>query len=203
MRIKILLFLMLSMPFVAFAKDTPNARQARQMFDRTFNIVFGEQGSTLRYDINLIGIYKTNGKIWYKGKKSKFIEPRYLGWNDGTTYTVVDKKKKTVEIHRADSEQKDKYASKFKFNPENYTYNVKEETNGYMLIIKAKRGVKGIKEVKALIDKKTRYPISLHIKLAFFWTTVKISEFQSGGINEAIFKFPAASYKSYKTIDKR
>ena len=73
--IRILLFLFL--PVSVCAEDSPNAKQARQMFEKTYEMVFGEQGCTLHYDVNLIGLYKTSGIIWYKGQKSKFIEKRY------------------------------------------------------------------------------------------------------------------------------
>ena len=52
------------------AQDNPNARQARRIFNQAYQQVFGEQGATLRYDVNITGIYKTYGTIWYKGKKS-------------------------------------------------------------------------------------------------------------------------------------
>ena len=42
------------------AQDTPNSRQARRVFNQAYNQVFGPDGSTLHYDVNIIGIYKTN-----------------------------------------------------------------------------------------------------------------------------------------------
>ena len=68
-----------------YAQDTPNARQARRIFNSAYQQVFGEQGATLHYDVNIIGIYKTSGTIWYKGKKQKFIDERVNTWNDGKT----------------------------------------------------------------------------------------------------------------------
>ena len=186
------------------AQDTPNARQARRMFDHTYQMVFGPQGSTLQYDVNIIGILKTNGTIWYKGKKSKFIEPRHCSWNDGVRDYWVDLKKKTVTLYDADSEQKDKYMSKFTFNADDYSYYVTDgKKEGYIITLEAKKGVKGIKHLKAVIDKTTRAPISLKIKVLWFWTTVKISNFKSGNISDDIFKFPAEKYKNFTMIDER
>ena len=54
------------------AQDTPNARQARRIFNQAYSQVFGPEGVKLHYDVNIIGIYKTNGTIWLKEKKSKF-----------------------------------------------------------------------------------------------------------------------------------
>ena len=183
------------------AQETPNSRQARKMFNQTYQMVFGPQGSMLQYNVNIIGIYKTQGRIWYKGKKSKFVEPRIDAWNDGVKYTRVDKKKKTVSVYDANDPKRDKYANKFKFNPENYTYSIADSKEGYLITLKAKKNVKGISEATALIDKITRYPKSVKIRLGIFSTTIKISNFKTGGISDDIFVFPAQQYKSYKVVN--
>ena len=187
----------------ANAQTTPNERQARQMFDKAYNLVFGPQGSRLHYDVNILGLYKTNGTIWYKDKKAKFIENRYLSWTDGVTYYLVDKKKKVVEVHRNDSDDKDQYSKEFKFNPEDYTYNVEAVDEGYQLTLKAKPGKKGMKEIKGIIDRKTYAPKSLKIKVKMIWARIKISDFQSGNIDDSIFIFPKEQYKDYPVVDKR
>ncbi len=186
------------------AEDTPNSRQARRIFNSAYQQVFGEQGATLHYDVNITGIYKTNGSIWYKGKKSKFEDEKMNSWNDGiTVYTVKKKKKKEVEIHSAKNNKSDKYSSKFKFEPENFDYSIAEQAEGLMLTLKAKKGKKGIKEVHALVKRKTYEPISVRIKIAFVWTTIRISNFRSGGITDEMLRFPKEKYKDYEFVDKR
>lgn len=200
------IFLFFSLMCVSLAlpaKKLTNEQLARQVFDHTYQMVFGNQGSTLHYSVNIIGIYKTEGTIWYKGAKSKFVEPRYTAWNDGIDYYRHDKKHGLVEVFRANSDEKDKYASKFKFNPEDFNYSLSEKDGNYVISLKAKKSMKGIREVKALIDKKSRAPISLRIKVAFFWTTVKITNFKSGGINDNVFVFPKSQFKDCKMIDNR
>ena len=206
MRKKILLIVMLILAVLCQvqAQDTPNARQARRIFNSAYQQVFGEQGATLHYDVNIIGIYKTNGTIWYKGKKSKFVDEKMNSWNDGTTvYTVKKKKKKEVEIHSAKNNKSDKYSSKFKFEPENFDYSISEQPEGYMITLKAKKGAKGIKEVHALVERKTYHPISVRIKISIIWTTIKISNFRSGGITDEMLRFPREQYKDYQFVDKR
>ena len=206
MRKKILLIVMsiLAVLCQVQAQDTPNARQARRIFNSAYQQVFGEQGATLHYDVNIIGIYKTNGTIWYKGKKSKFVDEKMNSWNDGTTvYTVKKKKNKEVEIHSAKNNKSDKYSSKFKFEPENFDYSISEQPEGYMITLKAKKGAKGIKEVHALVDRKTYHPISVRIKISIIWTTIKISNFRSGGITDEMLRFPREQYKDYQFVDKR
>lgn len=183
--------------------QTPNEQQARRFFDQTYNMVFGKQGSSLHYDVNLVGIFKTSGDIWYKDNKSKFVDERFDVWNDGKTYYKVERKKKTVTLYNANSDKKDKYASDFKFSPEDYTYHIADDPKGYLITLKLKSGRKGMKLVKVLIDKKTRAPINLRIKVAFFWAHVNISKFKSGDISDQIFVFPRQTYAKYELIDKR
>ena len=185
------------------AEETPNSRQARRIFNQAYQQVFGEQGATLHYDVNITGIYKTNGTIWYKGKKSKFQDGKMRSWNDGKRVLIVRNKKKEVEVHDAKSNKSDKYTSKFKFEPENFDYSVAEDPEGLMLTLKAKKGRKGIKEVHALVERKTYNPIRVRIKIAFIWTTIKISDFQSGGITDEMLLFPKEQFQGYKYIDKR
>jgi hypothetical protein len=205
MRNKIVLVvaMLLSALTAVQAEDNPNARQARRIFNQAYQQVFGEQGATLRYDVNIIGIYKTYGTIWYKGKKSKFVDAKMNSWNDGETVYTIKKKKKEVEIHSAKNNKSDKYSSKFKFEPENFDYSIANHEQGLMLMLKAKKGAKGIKEVHALVKRQSYEPISVRIKIAFIWTTIRISNFKSGGITDEMLRFPAEKYKDYKFVDKR
>ena len=184
------------------AQETANARQARQMFDRAFQKVFGQQGSTLHYKVNIIGIYKTEGTIWKKGKHNKFIDDKLSVWNDGVTAYVVDKKKKQVEIYKANSKKLNKHSDSFKFDPNDFYYHVVKETTGYKLTIKAKPGKKGIKEAYVWLSNNYE-PQRLRIKVAFIWTTIQVSNFHSGDIDEDIFVFPHQQYASWKTVDRR
>lgn len=186
------------------AQESPNARQARRMFDQAYEMVFGAEGSQLHYAVNIIGIYKTEGTIWNKGKKSKFMDEKYIAWNDDVTYYRLERKKKTVTIYDAHSDKRDKYATKFKFLPDNYNYSIKNDPEkGYYITLKAKKGVKGIKEARVLLDHHTHYPINVRIKLGIFHTTIKISNFKVGGISDHLFTFPHSQYKDYKFVDKR
>lgn len=196
--------LMIPLLCAAQTEETPNARQARRIFNTAYQQVFGDEGASLHYDVNIIGIYKTSGTIWYKGKKSKFVDEKMDSWNDGTTvYTIKKKKKKKeVEIHSAKNNKSDKYSDKFKFEPDNFTYSIAEHEQGLMLTLKAKKGTKGIKEVHLLVERKTYHPISLRIKIAIIWTTIKISDFHAGVADETL-RFPREKYKDYEFVDKR
>ena len=117
---------------------------------------------------------------------------------------AIKKKKKEVEIHDAKNNKSDKYSSKFKFVPENFDYSIANDSEGLMLILKAKKGIKGgIREVHALVKRQTYEPIRIRIKISIVWTTIKISNFKSGGITDEMLKFPMEKYKDYKFVDKR
>ena len=196
--ISLFTFLLSLVTIAANAQETPNSRQAKRMFLDTYHRAFSEEGATMHYKVNIASLYKTEGTVWYKGKKSRFASKNSLGWNDGVTAYYTKEKKKTVEVYKASSKKKSKYEDKFKFEPDNYDYSIANADDGYLITIKAKKGVDGVKEARILLDKRTRAPKSLKIKVAFFWAT-----FQAGNLDDSLFVFPKAKFAGYKFIDKR
>lgn len=194
---------LLILPMSLYAGES-NAQQARKLFNSVYNMVFASKGCTLHYDVNIIGIYKTKGTISYKGKKNRYAEERYLSWNDGVTAYMVDRKKKTVNVYRADDDNKDGYLSKFKYDLNNFEYSWKEGKDGIQLILKPKTShLVGIRQVIGVLDSKTHYPKYLRIKVAFFWTTVKISHFSTDELDDKVFVFPRQQFSSYRFTDHR
>ncbi len=194
----------LALGIQAQEQETPNAKQAHRIFMDIYGKLFGEEGGTLHYKVNIIGIYKTEGTIWMRQKKSKFIDERYIAWNDDVTYYRLERKKNRVTIYDAHSDDRDKYATKFKFEPDNYTYSIKDEKKkGIAITLKAKKGVKGIKEARVMLERNTLTPTSIRIRLGIFHTTIKISNFKLGGISDEMFKFPKEQYKHCEYVDKR
>ncbi|MBP5376120.1 MAG: hypothetical protein J6Y38_07300 [Bacteroidaceae bacterium] len=185
------------------AQENANTRQARKMFDEVYERVFGSQGASLHYKVNVASIYKTEGTIWYKGKKSKYISKSSKSWNDGVTAYVVKDDKQRVEIYRGDDPKQSRFGDDFKFEPNNYDYHIADNPQGYLITLNVKKGMKGMKEIRALLDKKTRNPLQLHIKVAFIWAHVDISQFKSGDITDATFTFPRSQYQNYEMVDKR
>lgn len=205
---KLVFFLMVLVPMVAFgaSKKTLPSDEARRLFEATYNKVFGDEGCTLHYDVNLIGIYKTSGTIWYKGKKSKFVDSKVDSYNDGKTVYMVHRKKKQIEIYDAQSEKRDKYAAKFKFTLDDFDYEIEGREKNYVkLKLKQRKNAKGtIKEARVVIEEHTLTPVQAKLKVAFFWATINISNFKAGEISDDVFVFPRSKYGSgYKYIDKR
>ena len=68
-----------------------------------------------------------------------------------------------------------------------------------MVNLDAKDDVKSsIKHAKLVLNRHTNSPTAMKIKVAFFWTTVKISNFHPGISNDNIFVYPKAKFKGYK-----
>ncbi len=206
MRIRIILALYMALASIssAMADETPNERQARRIFDKAYDQVFGNVGSSLSYDVNIVGLYKTHGTIWIKGKRNKFVDDKVNSWNDGITAYKCYRKKRVVEIYHAASKKKDKYSGRFKFNADDFTYHVDTAPEGLLLTLKQKHGAKSsVKEVKALVERKTYAPKRIRIKVAFFWTTITVRDFNARELSDDIFIFPREKYKDWKFVDKR
>jgi hypothetical protein len=178
--------------------------EAREMFDKVFGLVFGPEGSSLSYSINIVGLYKTQGDVVYKDKKIHYEEKRFGAWEDGKVAYMVDKEKKKIDIHDFDDESKDKYLSLFKYDVNNFAYSYKEKGDYYELTAKVKNSkFFGIRYCSALIRKSNLHPVSLSIKLAFITTTVQITNFRSGGIDDKVFIFPKSRFSDFKVEDHR
>jgi len=198
-----LLLIALCVSVASFCDESQD--EARRIFEQAYNQVFGPQGCSLRYDVNLIGIYKTHGTIWYKEKKSKFVDDRADSWNDGVTMYTVYRKKKIIEVNDATSDKRDKYSSKFKFTLDDFNYSMERTNAGIIITLKQRRGARGtVKQAKVILDNDTYAPKLIKVKVALFWANIKISNFKAGGISDDLFVFPAANYGSdYKYDDRR
>lgn len=189
-----------ALPQQLFAANTQDTK-AKELFNKVYNLVFGPQGSALSYKVNIIGLYKTEGTIIYKGTKVHYSEKRYSAWEDGITAYMVDKKKKEINIYQHDDDNKDKYLSKFKYDVNNFDFSYTTQGDYYLITAKVRSSsFFGIKWVMAKVRKSNLYPVSMTIKLAMIKTTVEITNFRSGGIADSNFIFPKQRFKDYKTI---
>lgn len=203
-RLSLFLFSLL-LALGASAQASSNSVEARRTFERAYNLVFGPQGCSLHYDVNLVGVYKTEGTIWYKGRKNKFIDGRVDSWCDGQTMYTVYRKKKVIEINDPLSDKRDKYSSKFKFTLDDFDYSMENIKSGTLITLKQRRGAHGtVKHAKVLLDSRTLAPKLLKIKVALFWANIRVTDFRSGNIADNIFVFPREHYGSdYCYEDKR
>ena len=130
MRLLYIIMLGLLLPMHSMAeKNNTKQAEAQELFNKVYGMVFGPDGSSLSYAVNIIGLYKTQGNVVYKDKKIYYDEKRFAAWEDGKVAYMVDRKEKKVDIHDFDDEKKDKYLAMFKYDVNNFAYSYKEKVN--------------------------------------------------------------------------
>ena len=205
MRRLILFFLLLvGLGVSAQETETPNARQARRVFDDAYEMIYGAEGASFHYRISILKIYSSEGSGWYKGNKSKSTTRKSIIWDNGDIKYILRKGKGIVEIHDPKVNKKDKLLQKFKFNRDDFTYSIAKEKGDMVVTLRAKPGANtNMSHIEAYLEPVTHKPRRLRIKVAFFWANIYFSDFKAGGIDDKLFIFPKNEYPDYKIVDER
>ena len=186
------------------AQDTPNARQAKRIFNTAWNTIYGPTGAKFHYKINILGLYKEEGTSWNKGDKAKSVYNDSKMWNDGTTKYILRERKGIIEIHDPKVNKADEKLQMFKFDPDSYYYSIAKDPEGLLVTLEAKPKAKvKMKKVIALLSPGTYYPKRMRIKVSIFWATITFSEFQAGNLSDDIFVFPKEQYPNFRYTDLR
>lgn len=185
--------------------QTPNEKQARAIFDQAFDKLFGPEGCSLDYDLNIIGLFKNKGSIWKKGMMIKYVDDKHEGWMNNRTVYLVDKKNKEVDIYSSTPPKGQKSSHEFTFNQDDYKYSISNHSNTeYALNLSLKKGASSsIKRIKAIVNKRTLAPVTVKVKVSFIWATLNISNYHQGIADENIFIYPIQKYNGYKITDHR
>ena len=201
---RLLLILLLLGCLTAMAQDTPNARQAKRVFNTAWNHIFGQEGVRFHYKIDILHLYKEEGTSWNKGDKSRSEHKNTIVLSDGELKHIIRTNKKVVELHDPKVNKADEKLQMFKFEPERYTNSIAKEGNNLLvtLVAKPKANVK-MKKIEALLTQGNYYPIKLRIKVSIFWCNIFFSDFQAGNIDESVFVYHEEKYKDYKVVDLR
>lgn len=190
--------------FTAMAQDTPNARQAKRIFNTAWNRIYGDEGVRFHYKIDILHLYKEEGISCNKGDKERSEHKNAIIYSDGKLKHVVRTNKKVVELHDPKVNKADEKLQMFKFDPDSYNYAIAKDPEGFLITLTAKPGAKvKMKKVEAIISEGNYYPKRLRIKVSIFWCNIFISDFQAGNIDDSIFVFPKEKYKDFKVEDLR
>lgn len=204
MRVVVILFAIHCSLFTAMAQDTPNARQAKRIFNTAWNRIYGDEGVRFHYKIDILHLYKEEGISCNKGDKERSEHKNTIIYSDGKLKHVVRTNKKVVELHDPKVNKADEKLQMFKFDPDSYNYAIAKDPEGFLITLTAKPGAKvKMKKVEAIISEGNYYPKRLRIKVSFFWCNIFISDFQAGNIDDSIFVFPKEKYKDFKVEDLR
>ena len=186
------------------AQDTPNARQAKRIFNTAWNRIYGDEGVRFHYKIDILHLYKEEGISCNKGDKERSEHKNTIIYSDGKLKHVVRTNKKVVELHDPKVNKADEKLQMFKFDPDSYNYAIAKDPEGFLITLTAKPGAKvKMKKVEAIISEGNYYPKRLRIKVSIFWCNIFISDFQAGNIDDRIFVFPKEKYKDFKVEDLR
>ena len=204
MRVVAILFTVHCSLFTAVAQDTPNARQAKRVFNTAWNQIYGDKGVTFHYKINILHLYKEEGTSWNKGDMARSEHKNTLLFSDGNLKHIVRTNKKVVELHDPKVNKADEKLQMFKFEPDSYNYSIAKEGDDLLvtLVAKPKANVK-MKKIEALLTQGNYYPKRLRIKVSIFWATITFSNFKAGDIDDSVFIYPKEKYKDYKVVDLR
>lgn len=188
----------------AFPQETPNARQAKRVFNTAWNHIYGTEGVKFHYKIDILHLYKEEGTSWNKGDMAKSEHKNTINYSDGKLKHIVRTNKKVVELHDPKVNKADEKLQMFKFDPDSYDYSIAKEGDDLLvsLVAKPKADVK-MKKIEALLTPGNYYPKRLRIKVSIFWCTITFSDFQAGNIDDAVFVYPKEKYKDYKVVDLR
>ena len=190
--------------FTAMAQDTPNARQAKRIFNTAWNRIYGDEGVRFHYKIDILHLYKEEGISCNKGDKERSEHKNTIIYSDGKLKHVIRTNKKVVELHDPKVNKADEKLQMFKFDPDSYNYAIAKDPEGFLITLTAKPGAKvKMKKVEAIISEGNYYPKRLRIKVSIFWCNIFISDFQAGNIDDSIFVFPKEKYKDFKVEDLR
>lgn len=204
MRVVVILFAIHCSLFTAMAQDTPNARQAKRIFNTAWNRIYGDEGVRFHYKIDILHLYKEEGISCNKGDKERSEHKNTIIYSDGKLKHVVRTNKKVVELHDPKVNKADEKLQMFKFDPDSYNYAIAKDPEGFLITLTAKPGAKvKMKKVEAIISEGNYYPKRLRIKVSIFWCNIFISDFQVGNIDDSIFVFPKEKYKDFKVEDLR
>ena len=190
--------------FTAMAQDTPNARQAKRIFNTAWNRIYGDEGVRFHYKIDILHLYKEEGISCNKGDKERSEHKNTIIYSDGKLKHVVRTNKKVVELHDPKVNKADEKLQMFKFDPDSYNYAIAKDPEGFLITLTAKPGAKvKMKKVEAIISEGNYYPKRLRIKVSIFWCNIFISDFPAGNIDDSIFVFPKEKYKDFTVEDLR
>lgn len=202
--IKKLILLALVSAF-AFSALADNAKEAKQILDKTASVVGNKSGAQANFLISNSKIGSTSGTISIKGNKFNAVTPQATVWFNGKTQWTYMKKTDEVNVTTPTK------AQQTQMNPLTF---IKMYKSGYKLSVKNVEGKKevrmqalnkgySIQEMYIVINPNTHIPTQVRMRQNATWTTINISNFKSKPQNDAVFTFNKRDYPSAEVIDLR
>lgn len=196
-------YLLFLISVLSLSVSAQNAAQARKILDKTASVISRKNGASANFSIS--GKYgNTSGTIAIKGNKFNARTPQAIVWFDGKTQWTYMKKSQEVNVSNP-TEAQQQSMNPYKFiniYKNGFKLSVKNVSGGWQIHLYATNQKRTIKEMYVTIGK-NYYPQIIKMRQSNGWTTIKVSGFKAGSLNDAMFRFNAKEFPSAEIIDLR
>ena len=182
-----------------------NDAKARQILDKTANILNRKGGATANFTISSSSIGNVSGTVSIKGNKFYVHTPKATTWFNGKTQWTYLSSSNEVNVSNPSAEQQAqinpyKFITMYKTG---YNLSMTQKGNAYQIHLKAKTAGKSIQEMYVTISKSNNLPTQVKMKQKGKWTTIAIKNFRNAQLADSHFVFNSKDYPKAEVIDLR
>lgn len=178
---------------------------ARQVLDKTSEVLSNESGITCKFSITNSPLGNTSGTLDVKGSKFKVSVPQAILWFDGSTQYTYMKQQEEVNISSPSSSQLQainpiNFINMYK---EGYKYSLTTTNVNYIVTLTSTVASRSLEEMVLTISKSTYVPSQIVMKQRGKSITINISDFKKANHSDTLFKFNSKDYPGVEVIDLR
>lgn len=178
-------------------------QSAQKVLDKTAKVVSNKSGVQASFTISSKQYGSTSGTIEIKGRKFHATTNEGVVWFDGKTQWTYVKQNDEVNVNNptaADLQAINPYTFIYMYK-QGYTASMTISGNSYVVTLQGKG--KSISEMVITINKQTYVPSQIRMLQNKQWTTIKVSNFRTANLSDALFRFNPKSYPNAEIIDLR
>lgn len=178
-------------------------QSAQKVLDKTAKVVSNKSGVQASFTISSKQYGSTSGTIEIKGRKFHATTNEGVVWFDGKTQWTYVKQNDEVNVNTpsaADLQAINPYTFIYMYK-QGYTASMTISGNSYVVTLRGKG--KSISEMVITINKQTYVPSQIRMLQNKQWTTIKVSNFRTANLSDALFRFNPKSYPNAEIIDLR
>ena len=178
-------------------------QSAQKVLDKTAKVVSNKSGVQASFSISSKQYGTTDGTIAIKGRKFYATTNEGIVWFDGKTQWTYVKQNDEVNVNTpsaADLQAINPYTFIYMYK-QGYTASMTISGNSYVVTLQGKG--KSISEMVITINKQTYVPSQIRMLQNKQWTIIKVSNFRTANLSDALFRFNPKSYPNAEIIDLR
>ena len=182
-----------------------NQTRARQILDKTAQVVANRGGAQANFTMAVSGVGKVSGTIMIKGNKFFASTPDAKTWFNGKTQWTYLTASEEVNITNPTPDQQArmnpyKFISIYKTG---YNMSYAVQGNEYKIHLKSTRRAQSIQEMIITVNKQTYVPSNIRIREGNKWSTISIRNFKKTQLPDARFTFNSKDFPRAEVIDLR